>query len=104
MSVSMKPTCTATTWVPWERSSWRIAFVRDHEAAFAAQYSADCGALNHDSTDRTLTIAPPPLAPRMGAKAWVTASGPSTFVSNSGLAISMASADSADVRFRCLRY
>ena len=40
MSVSMKPTCTATTWVRWERSSWRIELVSDHEAAFAAQYSA----------------------------------------------------------------
>ncbi len=55
----------------------------DHEAALAAQYSAEPGALNQASTDRTLTIAPPPLAPRIGANARHMASGPRTLVSNS---------------------
>ena len=36
MSVSMNPACTATTRVPWRRSSMRSALVSDHAAAFDA--------------------------------------------------------------------
>ena len=87
MSVSMKPTWTATTCVCWPSSSRRSELVSDHDAAFAAQYSALCGAPNHDSTDNTLTIAPPPLAPSTGANARLIANGPSTLVSNSRCAM-----------------
>ena len=64
-------------------SSRRSELVSDHDAAFAAQYRALGGAANHDSTDSTLTIAPPPLAASTGANARLIASGPNTFVSNS---------------------
>ena len=52
MSVSMKPTWTATTWVRWASSSSRSELVSDHDAAFAAQYRALGGAASHDSTDK----------------------------------------------------
>ena len=57
---------SATTTPPSPRSTGRSA-----------------GRANHDSTDRTLTIAPPPLAASTGANARLIASGPSTLVSNS---------------------
>ena len=44
--------------------------------AFAALYAPVEGRWSHDSTDRTLRIAPPPLATRIGAKPRVTRSGP----------------------------
>ena len=36
ISVSMKPACTPTTWVPWRASSIRTPLVRDHSAALDA--------------------------------------------------------------------
>ena len=72
MSVSMKPACTATTRVPCRRSSMRSAFVSDHAADFDALYVAPCGIEMNDSTDSTLTRAPPPLSRRIGAKARAT--------------------------------
>ena len=67
MSVSMKPTWTATTCVCCDNSSRRSELVSDHDAAFAAQYRALGGAANQDSTDSTFTIAPPPLSASTGA-------------------------------------
>src|SRR3546814_12428171 len=45
----------------------RRLFVKDHAAAFAAEYIAVAGIDSHESTDNTLTIAPPPLAASRGA-------------------------------------
>lgn len=45
-------------------------------ADFAALYPAELGIVTQESTDKTLTRAPPPLAARTGAKALLTTSGP----------------------------
>lgn len=77
--------------MPWPRSSWRSELVSDQLAAFEAQYIAELGMLTHESTERTLMMAPPPFALSTGANARLIASGPNTFVSNSRRAISIAS-------------
>ena len=76
MSVSTSPMCTATTCVPCAASSSRVLSVSAQAAAFDAAYAPALGAVNQDSAEMTLRIAPPPLAARTGAKARVMSKGP----------------------------
>lgn len=82
MSVSMYAECSASTRVRCSRSSLRIAFVAAHAAAFEMPYAPVFGKPSHDSTDSTLTIAPPPFSRSTGANARAIASGPKKFVSS----------------------
>ena len=98
MSVSMNPTCTPTTSVPCGANSTRKLLVNDHAAAFAAEYIAVAGIDSHDSTDNTLTIAPPPLTASRGANTRLMAIGPNTLVSISRRPCSRASVAKMPVR------
>ena len=66
MSVSMKPTCSPSTWVFCSRSSLRKPFVTLHAAAFDTEYAASTGALIQLATDSTLSSAPPPFCQHRG--------------------------------------
>src|SRR5882757_4248900 len=55
--------------MPLGASSWRMTFVMAHAAVFAALYAPYSGTCSQESTERTLRIAPPPLAARIGSKA-----------------------------------
>lgn len=45
-------------------------------AAFDAAYAPADGSVNQDNAEMTLRMAPPPLAPKTGAKARVMRIGP----------------------------
>ena len=92
-SVSTKPTCMPSTWVPCARSSWRRPLVSAQAADLLAPYIASIGELIQLATDSTLRIAPPPWAASTGAKAWLRRSGPKKLVSSCARADSMLSAE-----------
>ena len=66
--VATAPGMNEQTNVPWGRNWARNAWVMEYSAALDAQYVAMPGWLTRLRIDKTLTIAPPPLATSIGAK------------------------------------
>jgi hypothetical protein len=76
ISVSTGPACTPNTCVPCSRKPVRSQFVKAQAAALEALYVPALGTATQLSTERTLTMAPPPFFARTGAKARLSRSGP----------------------------
>jgi hypothetical protein len=83
---------------PDRSATLRKPLVSDHAAAFDTAWVDQPGVFNQLSTDRTFTIAPPPLLARMGAKAFEISKGPTKLVFSSRSAVSVLPTASSEER------